>query len=175
PVTYLANVSEKDYVRKKNKYLPLIKKWIDENNPGDKLVPFSGVFETALAALQTSGSPDGVAKFQEEKGAVSAFPKIITLGYDQLNLMHFFTAGEKEVRAWTCRKGVKMTEAARCIHNDIADSLIQVDVMKFVDLKAAGSEADLKAAGKLHIRGKDAIIEDGDVVYFRSGMGRAKK
>ncbi|KAJ2494110.1 Obg-like ATPase, partial [Coemansia sp. RSA 2052] len=92
-----------------------------------------------------------------------------------LNLMHFFTAGVQEVRAWTCRKGVKMTEAARCIHNDIADSLIQVDVMKFDDLKAAGSETDLKAAGKLHIRGKDAIIEDGDVVYFRSGMGRAKK
>ncbi|KAJ2077582.1 hypothetical protein GGI16_008096, partial [Coemansia sp. S142-1] len=113
--------------------------------------------------------------FLESKGAVSAFPKIITLGYDQLHLMHFFTAGEVEVRAWTCRKGVKMTEAARCIHNDIADSLIQVDVMKFDDLKAAGSEADLRAAGKLHIRGKDAIIEDGDIVYFRSGMGRAKK
>ncbi|KAJ2459553.1 hypothetical protein GGF42_001394 [Coemansia sp. RSA 2424] len=174
PVTYLANVSEKDYIRKKNKYLPLIKKWIDENNPGDKLVPFSGVFETALAALQQAGG-EGVAKFLEEKGAVSAFPKIITLGYDQLNLMHFFTAGVQEVRAWTCRKGVKMTEAARCIHNDIADSLIQVDVMKFDDLKAAGSETDLKAAGKLHIRGKDAIIEDGDIVYFRSGMGRAKK
>ncbi|KAJ2262349.1 hypothetical protein GGI01_001602 [Coemansia sp. RSA 376] len=173
PVTYLANVSEKDYIRKKNKYLPAIKKWIDENNPGDKLIPFSGVFETALAAL--SGDAAAAAQFLESKGAVSAFPKIITLGYDQLHLMHFFTAGEVEVRAWTCRKGAKMTEAARCIHNDIADSLIQVDVMKFDDLKAAGSEADLRAAGKLHIRGKDAIIEDGDIVYFRSGMGRAKK
>ncbi|KAJ1824653.1 hypothetical protein GGH91_005514 [Coemansia sp. RSA 2671] len=173
PVTYLANVSEKDYIRKKNKFLPIIKKWIDENNPGDKLIPFSGVFETALAAFGSDAA--AAAKFLEEKGAGSAFPKIITQGYDQLNLMHFFTAGEVEVRAWTCRKGVKMTDAARCIHNDIADSLIQVDVMKYADLKAAGSEADLKAAGKLHIRGKDAIIDDGDIVYFRSGMGRAKK
>ncbi|KAJ2001946.1 hypothetical protein H4R26_003858 [Coemansia thaxteri] len=172
PVTYLANVSEKDYARKKNKFLPVIKKWIDENNPGDKLIPFSGVFETALAAL-----PDDAARaaYAEQQGAQSAFPKIITVGYDQLSLMHFFTAGEKEVRAWTCRKGAKMTEAARNIHNDIADSLIQVDVMRFDDLKAAGNPTDLKAQGKLHIRSKDAIIEDGDVVYFRSGMGKAKK
>ncbi|KAJ2111321.1 hypothetical protein GGF48_005502, partial [Coemansia sp. RSA 921] len=89
--------------------------------------------------------------------------------------MHFFTAGEKEVRAWTCRKGAKMNEAARSIHNDIADSLIQVDVMKFDELKAAGGEAELKAAGRLLTRSKDAIIEDGDIVYFRSGLGRAKK
>ncbi|KAJ2784997.1 hypothetical protein H4R18_000811 [Coemansia javaensis] len=173
PVTYLANVSEKDYLRKKNKFLPAIKKWIDENNPGDKLIPFSGAFETALAAIE---DPQAQAAFLAERGgAASAFPKIITTGYDSLHLMHFFTAGEKEVRAWTCRKGAKMTEAARSIHNDIADSLIQVDVMRFEDLKAAGSEADLKAAGKLIIRGKDARIEDGDIVYFRSGQGKAKK
>ncbi|KAJ2137254.1 hypothetical protein IW139_003953 [Coemansia sp. RSA 353] len=172
PVTYLVNVSEKDYARKKNKYLLLIKKWIDENNPGDKLIPFSGVFESNLAAL-----PDAAQRkaYTEEMKVESAFPKIITTGYDSLNLMHFFTAGEKEVRAWTCRKGAKMNEAARSIHNDIADSLIQVDVMKFDELKAAGGEAELKAAGRLLTRSKDAIIEDGDIVYFRSGLGRAKK
>ncbi|KAJ2502958.1 hypothetical protein GGH96_000694 [Coemansia sp. RSA 1972] len=172
PVTYLVNVSEKDYARKKNKYLLPIKKWIDENNPGDKLIPFSGVFESNLVAL-----PDAAQRkaYTEEMKVESAFPKIITTGYDSLNLMHFFTAGEKEVRAWTCRKGAKMTDAARSIHNDIADSLIQVDVMKFDELKAAGGEAELKAAGRLLTRSKDAIIEDGDIVYFRSGMGRAKK
>ncbi|KAJ2454086.1 hypothetical protein EV183_001809 [Coemansia sp. RSA 2336] len=173
PVTYLANVSERDYVRKKNKFLPVIKKWIDENNPGDKLIPFSGMFESTLAAMENAAER---AKYMEEAKAQSAFPKIITTGYESLNLMHFFTAGsDKEVRAWTCRRGSKMTEAARSIHNDIANSLIQVDVMKFDDLKACGSEADLKAAGKLLIRGKDSIIEDGDVVYFRSGEGKSKK
>ncbi|KAJ1961207.1 hypothetical protein GGI12_003377 [Dipsacomyces acuminosporus] len=172
PVIYLANVSEKDYIRKKNKFLPKIKAWIDENNPGDLLIPFSGVFETNLSALVD----DQKTAYLEESKATSAFPKIITTGYHSLNLMHFFTAGHgTEVRAWTCRKGAKMTEAARNIHNEIADSLIQVDVMKFDELKAAGTEADLKGSGKLYIRGKDAIIEDGDVVYFRSGMGRAKK
>ncbi|KAJ1643769.1 hypothetical protein LPJ64_004481 [Coemansia asiatica] len=172
PVTYLANVSERDYLRKKNKFLPVIKKWIDENNPGDKLIPFSAAYESELAAIEDPVEKNKVA---EEKGGPSVFPKIIVTGYDQLNLMHFFTAGAKEVRAWTCRRGAKMTDAARNIHNDIANSLIQVDVMKFDDLKAAGSENALKAAGKLHIRGKDAIIEDGDIVYFRSGEGRAKK
>ncbi|KAI8323263.1 GTP-binding protein YchF [Martensiomyces pterosporus] len=172
PVIYLANVSEKDYVRRKNKFLPKIKAWIDENNPGDLLIPFSGVFETNLQALEG----DQQKAYMEENKAVSAFPKIITTGYHSLNLMHFFTAGHgTEVRAWTCRNGAKMTEAARSIHNEIADSLIQVDVMKFEELKAAGSEPELKGQGKLYIRGKDSHIEDGDIVYFRSGMGRAKK
>ncbi|KAJ1900862.1 hypothetical protein LPJ66_001188 [Kickxella alabastrina] len=173
PVTYLANVSEKDYVRKKNKFLPLIKKWIDENNPGDRLIPFSAAFESSVAAIE---DPQERAAFIKESGVPTAFPKIIVTGYDQLNLMHFFTVGTGcEVRAWTCRKGAKMPEAARSIHNDIADSLIQVDVMRYEDLKVAGSEAELKATGKLHIRGKDAAIDDGDIVYFRSGMGKAKK
>ncbi|KAJ1730696.1 hypothetical protein LPJ61_002884 [Coemansia biformis] len=172
PVTYLANVSEKDYLRKKNKFLPITKKWIDDNNPGDKLIPFSGAFETAIAAMD---EPQRAEHLAANGNATSAFPKIITTGYDSLSLMHFFTAGVMEVRAWTCRKGVKMTDAARSIHNDIANSLIQVDVMKFDDLKAASSEAELKAAGKLIIRGKDARIEDGDIVYFRSGEGKAKK
>ncbi|KAJ1724691.1 hypothetical protein LPJ53_001052 [Coemansia erecta] len=172
PVTYLANVSERDYLRKKNKFLPLIKKWIDENNPGDKLIPFSAAYETTIAAIE---DPAEKAKYAEEQGVPSMFGKIILTGYDQLNLMHFFTAGEKEVRAWTCRKGAKMTEAARNIHNEIADSLIQVDVMKFDELKVAGGEQELKASGKLYIRGKDATIDDGDVVYFRSGQGKAKK
>ncbi|KAJ1938857.1 hypothetical protein EC988_007465, partial [Linderina pennispora] len=126
PVIYLANVSEKDYVRRKNKFLPKIKAWIDENNPGDMLIPFSGVFETTLQAMEGA---DRDAYLAETKGA-SAFPKIITTGYHSLDLQHFFTAGHgTEVRAWTCRKGAKMTEAARSIHNEIADSLIQVDVM----------------------------------------------
>ncbi|KAJ1665135.1 hypothetical protein IW140_003590 [Coemansia sp. RSA 1813] len=172
PVTYLVNVSEKDYLRKKNKFLPIIKKWIDENNPGDKLIPFSGDFETKLANMDEAER----TAYLEETKATSAFPKIILTGYDSLDLMHFFTAGQgTEVRAWTCRKKAKMTDAARNVHNDIADSLIQVDVMKFDELKAAGSETELKAVGKLYIRGKEAIIDDGDVVYFRSGLGSAKK
>ncbi|KAJ1936276.1 hypothetical protein FBU59_005104, partial [Linderina macrospora] len=165
PVIYLANVSEKDYVRRKNKFLPKIKAWIDENNPGDMLIPFSGVFETTVQAMEGAEREAYLA----ETKATSAFPKIITTGYHSLDLQHFFTAGHgTEVRAWTCRKGAKMTEAARSIHNEIADSLIQVDVMKFDELKEAGSEPDLKATGKLYIRGKDAVCEDGDVVYFRS-------
>ncbi|KAJ2553443.1 hypothetical protein EV175_002937 [Coemansia sp. RSA 1933] len=172
PVTYLVNVSEKDYLRKKNKFLPVIKKWIDENNPGDKLIPFSGDFESKLANMDDAER----TAYLEEVKATSAFPKIILTGYDSLDLMHFFTAGHgTEVRAWTCRKKAKMTDAARNVHNDIADSLIQVDVMKFDELKVAGSEAELKGTGKLYIRGKEALIEDGDIVYFRSGLGSAKK
>ncbi|KAJ2604725.1 hypothetical protein EV177_006328, partial [Coemansia sp. RSA 1804] len=172
PVTYLVNLSERDYLRKKNKFLPVIKKWIDEHNPGDKLIPFSGDFETKLVNMDDAER----AAYLKEINAASAFPKIILTGYDSLDLMHFFTAGQgTEVRGWTCRKKAKMTDAARNVHNDIADSLIQVDVMKFDELKAAGSEAELKAQGKLYIRGKDALIEDGDIVYFRSGLGSAKK
>ncbi|KAI9500518.1 GTP-binding protein YchF [Coemansia spiralis] len=172
PVTYLVNLSEKDYIRKKNKFLPVVKKWIDEHNPGDKLIPFSGDFESKLVDMDDAER----AAYVAETKTASAFPKIILTGYNSLNLMHFFTAGHgTEVRAWTCRKNAKMTEAARSIHNEIADSLIQVDVMKFDELKAAGNESELKAQGKLYTRGKEALIEDGDIVYFRSGLGRAKK
>ena len=82
PVTYLVNLSEKDYVRKKNKWLPKIKAWIDEHNPGDPLIPFSVALEERLAAL----SPEDKKAEEEKIGATSGLPKITQAGYASLDV-----------------------------------------------------------------------------------------
>ena len=114
PVIYLVNLSERDYIRKKNKWLPKIKAWIDENNPGDLLIPFSVAFEQRLEDM---GEEE--AKEEEKKvGATSALGKITTAGYASLNLIRFFTCGPDEVRAWTIREGTKAPQAAGVIHTE---------------------------------------------------------
>lgn len=150
PVIYLVNLSERDYIRKKNKYLPQIKAWIDENNPGDLLIPFSVEFEQRLADM---GEEEAL---EEEKkvGATSALGKITTAGYASLNLIRFFTCGPDEVRAWTIREGTKAPQAAGVIHSDIEKNFICAEVQTYEDLKEHGTEAAVKAAGKLRQQGR---------------------
>jgi obg-like ATPase 1 len=91
--------------------LPKIKAWIDENNPGDPLIPFSVALEERLSQLEGQDK-----KEEEEKvGATSALPKIITAGYASLDLIRYFTCGPDEVRAWTIRNGTKAPQAAGVI------------------------------------------------------------
>lgn len=162
---YLVNVSEQDYIRRKNKYLVKIKTWIDANSAGDPLIPFSGELETRLAAGDNSA----------EDAALSALPKIILAGYKSLNLMYYFTAGETEVRAWTIRRGLKAPQAAGVIHSDFERGFIMAEVMKFEDLKELGNEAAVRAAGKYHQKGRDYVVEDGDVIFFKFNVTNSKK
>ncbi|CAI2177112.1 944_t:CDS:2 [Funneliformis geosporum] len=171
PVIYLVNLSEKDYIRKKNKWLPKIKAWIDENNPGDLLLPFSASFESQFSALPTKEEKE---KFMAEKDAQSALPRIIVAGYQSLQLMYFFTCGPDEVRAWTIRKHTKAPKAAGVIHSDFEKGFILVEIMRFNDLKELGSESAVKAAGKYIQKGKEYVFEDGDIAYFRSGLANKK-
>ncbi|KAF8918049.1 P-loop containing nucleoside triphosphate hydrolase protein [Mucidula mucida] len=166
PVTYLVNLSERDYVRKKNKWLPKIKAWIDENNPGDPLIPFSVAFEERLSALST---PEEKKAEEEKVGAVSALPKITHAGYSSLNLIRYFTVGPTEVRAWTIRKGTKAPQAAGVIHSDFENKFVCGEIMTYEDLKEHGSEAAVKAAGKLRQQGKPYEMVDGDIAYWKAG------
>ncbi|CAA9998605.1 unnamed protein product [Nesidiocoris tenuis] len=140
PALYLVNLSEKDYIRKKNKWLPKIKEWVDKNDPGAILIPFSGVFENKLADME----PDEKAKFLEENKITSALDKIIVQGYKALQLQYFFTSGPDEVKAWTIQKGTKAPQAAGRIHTDFEKGFIMAEVMKFDDFKEEGSEAAAK-------------------------------
>jgi len=150
PVTYLVNLSEKDFIRKKNKWLPKIKAWIDQNNPGDPLIPFSVAFEQRLSLL-----PHEEKKAEEEQvGAASALGKITQAGYTSLDLIRYFTCGPDEVRAWTIRRGTKAPQAAGVIHSDFENKFVCGEIMSFNDLKEHGSEATVKAAGKLRQQGK---------------------
>ncbi|KAF6115351.1 Obg like ATPase 1 [Phyllostomus discolor] len=126
PMVYLVNLSEKDYIRKKNKWLIKIKEWVD-----------------------------------------SALPKIIKAGFAALQLEYFFTAGPDEVRAWTIRKGTKAPQAAGKIHTDFEKGFIMAEVMKYEDFKEEGSENAVKAAGKYRQQGRNYIVEDGDIIFFK--------
>ncbi|KAE8209609.1 hypothetical protein CF319_g5807 [Tilletia indica] len=168
PVTYLVNLSEKDYVRKKNKWLPKIKEWIDKNNPGDLLLPFSVALEERLVSL---GSPEAEAEELKALGpnVAGALGKITKSGYDGLDLIRYFTCGPDEVRAWTIRKGTKAPSAAGVIHSDFEQKFVCGEIMAFEDLKEYGSEAGCKAAGKYVQKGKTYEMVDGDIAYWKSG------
>ncbi|THH07743.1 hypothetical protein EW146_g9220 [Bondarzewia mesenterica] len=166
PVTYLVNLSEKDYIRKKNKWLPKIKAWIDTNNPGDPLIPFSVALEQRLMALE---SPEAKAEEEKAVGATSALGKITHAGYACLDLIRYFTCGPDEVRAWTIRKGTKAPQAAGVIHSDFENKFVCGEIMAYEDLKEYGSESAVKAAGKLRQQGKPYEMIDGDIAYWKAG------
>lgn len=167
PVIYLINLSETDYIKKKNKWLGKIKEWIDTNDAGAIAIPFSGAFEAKLIEM-----PEDERKaFLDQNKATSALAKIITTGYKALNLCYFFTAGEDEVKAWTIQKGAKAPQAAGRIHTDFEKGFIMAEVMKFDDFKELGSEAALKAAGKYRQQGKTYVVEDGDIIFFKFNAG----
>ncbi|KAG7449806.1 uncharacterized protein BT62DRAFT_963304 [Guyanagaster necrorhizus] len=164
-VTYLVNLSERDYIRKKNKWLPKIKAWIDANNPGDPLIPFSVALEERLAGM----SPEEKEEEQKKVGAQSALPKITQAGYSSLDLIRYFTCGPDEVRAWTIRKGIKAPQAAGVIHSDFENKFVCGEIMSYDDLKEYGTEAAVKAAGKLRQQGKPYEMVDGDIAYWKAG------
>ncbi|KAG6817176.1 hypothetical protein H0H87_011877 [Tephrocybe sp. NHM501043] len=165
PVTYLVNLSERDYIRKKNKWLPKIKAWIDANNPGDPLIPFSVALEERLVVM----SPEEKKEEETKIGANSALGKITQAGYSSLDLIRYFTCGPDEVRAWTIRRGTKAPQAAGVIHSDFENKFVCGEIMSYDDLKEYGSEASVKAAGKLRQQGKPYEMIDGDIAYWKAG------
>merc|ERR1712200_301939 len=168
PMIYLVNLSEKDYIRKKNKWLPKIKEFVDKNDPGAMIIPFSGGFEQHLVEKETD---EERAKYIEETKCASALDKIIVQGYKALQLCYFFTAGPDEVKAWTILKNTKAPQAAGRIHGDFEKGFIMAEVMKFNDFKEHGSEAAVKAAGGYRQQGKNYTVEDGDIIFFKFNAG----
>jgi ribosome-binding ATPase YchF (GTP1/OBG family) len=108
------------------------------------------------------------AAFLEDLGLKeSGLQKVIHEGYDLLHLLTFFTAGPKEVHAWTLKRGAAAPTAAGVIHTDFEKGFIRAEIMKYEDLIRLGSEQAVKDAGLLHIEGREYIVEDGDIVHFR--------
>nr|XP_026494808.1 adenylate kinase 9 isoform X2 [Vanessa tameamea] len=171
PALYLVNLSEKDYIRKKNKWLPKLKEWIDKNDPGAPLIPFSGVLESKLFEMD----PDEKQQFLKENNITSALDKIIVQGYKALQLEYFFTAGADEVKAWTIQKGTKAPQAAGRIHTDFEKGFIMAEVMHYKDFKEEGSEAACKSAGKYRQQGRNYVVEDGDIIFFKFNAGAGLK
>lgn len=168
PVVYLVNLSEKDYIRQKNKHLPKIAQWIKENAAGDPILPVSVSLEERLGAMTEEEAEEECKKL----GTKSALPKIVTTMRKALNLGSFFTTGTDEVRQWTIRNGTKAPQAAGVIHGDFEKTFIQAIVYNFSILKEEGDEASVKAKGKIMTKGKEYVVEDGDILLIKAGAAK---
>lgn len=162
PVIYVANIGEDDIGKEDNKFVKMVKDFAKNEN--SKVITLSAKIEEELAGLDKEERE----VFKEELGIEeSGLEKLVSASYDLLGLMSFLTAGEKEVRAWTIKKGTKAPQAAGKIHSDFEKGFIKAEVVSFDDLVEAGSFLKAKEKGKVRIEGKDYIVQDGDVMLFR--------
>ena len=164
PIIYVANVDENslDEDPVQNPHYAALKEFAASENSG--IVSICGGLEAELAEL------DGEEKqmFLEDMGlSESGLNRLIRAGYDLLGLISFLTAGPKEVRAWTIRKGTKAPGAAGKIHSDFERGFIRAEIVAFDDLMRLGSMTAAKEAGLVRSEGKEYVMKDGDVTLFR--------
>ncbi|MBN4081611.1 redox-regulated ATPase YchF [bacterium AH-315-C07] len=161
PVLYLANVDESS-AKEGNEFVERLKEVTKGEDSAVLIV--SAAIEADIAELD---SYEDRKEFLDEMGLEeSGLDKLVRASYKLLNLETYFTAGEKEVRAWTYTKGMKAPQAAGVIHTDFERGFIKAEVIKFNDYKELKSEHACKEAGKLAIEGKEYVMKDGDVVHF---------
>ncbi|ETB58464.1 GTP-binding protein YchF [Plasmodium yoelii 17X] len=171
PVVYLVNMSENDFIRQKNKYLAKIYNWVQEKNKGT-IIPYCAEFEQKLLSMTENEKEE---YFKANNIKTSMLNKIIKTGYYEINLIHFFTCGQDEVKCWTVRKGTKAPQAAGVIHTDFEKGFICAEVYKYTDLVEFKSEGEVKANGKYLQKGKDYVVEDGDIVFFKFNVSSSGK
>jgi obg-like ATPase 1 len=194
PIIYLVNLTMKDYLRQKSKYLPPIAAWVTAHGglPRD-VIPFSIEFEEKAYSLRND--PDALKTFLGEGKVKSRLEKIITEGtilasslsfpsisikasdikmkpgFTKLGLQYYFTAGEKEIRCWTIPRGCLAPQAAGAIHTDFERGFIKAEVVAYADFHdlcdGAKSMAPIKAAGKYRQEGGKYVVQDGDIIHFQ--------
>lgn len=169
PVIYLVNMSEQHYADPtQNPWLRKIQAWVEENNPGDVVIPFSVAVEERLLQQQVaSPEPENRALSQAESNVPGAVGTIIKAGYDGLELIRYFTCGKQEVRAWAVRNGTLAPRAAAVIHSDFEKKFISGEVMAYHDLRQHGTESAVRAAGKMANKGRGWAVEDGSICYWK--------
>ena len=162
PVLYLCNVDEAS-VKTGNEYVEQVKAAIANENA--EVLVIGAKIEADITELDTY---DERQLFLDELGLEEpGVNRLIRSAYSLLNLQTYFTAGVKEVRAWTIYKGMTAPQAASVIHTDFEKGFIRAEVMKYHDFTTLGSENAVKEAGKFKVEGKEYIVEDGDIMHFR--------
>ena len=161
---YVGNLAENEINEpESNRHFMAVKALADEE--GSQLIPICAKLEADIAELD---DPDEKAMFMEELGVnESGLDRLIKASYSLLGLISFLTAGSDECRAWTIRKGTKAPKAAGKIHSDIERGFIRAEVVAFDDLAKHGSMNAVKEAGLLRSEGKEYVMQDGDIVFFR--------
>jgi len=160
PVMYVANVDEKGF--HDNPLLAAVERRAAAE--GARVVPVCAALEAEIAQLAEGDR----AEFLAELGLTEpGLDRVIRAAYALLGLQTFFTAGPKEVRAWTVRVGATAPQAAGAIHTDFERGFIRAEVIAFADYLAGGGEAGARDAGKLRLEGKEYVVQEGDVMHFR--------
>lgn len=159
PMMYIANVSEDGF--ENNSYLDQLREYA--KNEGSIVVPVSAAIEADLASMEEADRKE----FMESMGLKEpGLNRVIRAGYQLLGLQTFFTAGPKEVRAWTVKVGATAPQAAGKIHSDFEKGFIRAQTIAYADFIAYNGENGAKEAGKLRSEGKDYIVQDGDLFEF---------
>jgi hypothetical protein len=160
PVMYVANVSENGF--ENNPLLAAVEKRAAAE--GAVVVPVCAAIEAEIAQLDESDRADFLAELGLKEPGLN---RVIRGAYTLLGLLTYFTAGPKEVRAWTVRKGSTAPQAAGVIHTDFEHGFIRAEVIAFADYIAGKGEAGAKEAGRLRLEGKEYIVNEADVMHFR--------
>lgn len=163
PILYVANVADSDYTNLDDcAYYQEVKKVAEGENA--VCIPVSCQIEYEISQLSPSDRKDFLATLGASE---SGLDKLVKASYKLLNLSTFFTCGTDECRAWTFKNGMLAPECAGIIHTDFQKGFIKAEVYDFEELRRLGSEAAVKEAGKLRSEGKEYVMKDGDVVFFR--------
>ena len=161
PVMYVCNVAESD-ITSGNNYTNLVKEYASKES--SKAIIVSAKIEEELSELDEEEKE----MFKEDLGIeTSGLDTLIKEAYDMLGLRTFFTAGEKECRAWTFKVGMKAPQCAGIIHTDFEKGFIKAEIYSYEDLMKYGTEQKVKEAGKIRLEGKEYVMQDGDIVFFR--------
>ena len=160
PTMYIANVEEDGF--DSNPLLDQVKELA--TNEGAEVVAICAKIESEIAELEDEEKTEFLSELGMEEPGLD---RVIRAGYKLLGLQTYFTAGVKEVRAWTTKIGATAPQAAGVIHTDFEKGFIRAEIVSFEDFVSNGGEQGAKEAGKWRLEGKDYIVQDGDVIHFR--------
>ncbi|MGN1390187.1 MAG: DUF933 domain-containing protein, partial [Bulleidia sp.] len=163
PVIYVANMSDEEVSQpEQNAYFQSVKKLAEKE--GSECIAICAKMEEELSGMEK----DEKKAFLEDLGIqTSGLDQIIKAAYHLLGLRTFFTVGEPECRAWTFREGMKAPQCAGIIHSDFEKGFIRAEIYSYEDLMEYKNEVALKEHGKIRLEGKDYLMQDGDIVFFR--------
>ncbi len=160
PMMYIANVDEDGF--EDNAMLDAVRVLAEKQNA--MVVPICASIEAEIAELDAEDKADFLEAIGQEEPGLN---RVISAGYELLGLQTYFTAGVKEVRAWTVKKGATAPQAAGAIHTDFEKGFIRAEVTAYDDFIEYQGDAGAKTAGKQRLEGKEYIVQDGDVMHFR--------
>ena len=161
PIIYLANVLESE-LSSDNKYVKMVEEYASKEEA--KVITICAKMEADLCDVDEEEKKEMLMMAGIEE---SGLDKLIKATYDLLGLATYFTSGKDECRAWTFKKGMNAKECAGIIHTDFEKGFIKAEIMSFEDLDKLGTELKVKEAGKTRLEGKDYLMQDGDICYFR--------